>query len=159
MFLSICQEMGHHLSVVSENIGPEAISHTVTRVNVSGRVSCMLARPKQRLSVMKWLALSIVLFYSSIGFAAVPQAELDSLLALYNSTDGENWTDDTNWLIGDPCDNSWFGISCDGSSNIERVSLASNDLVGTIPPELGNLNIWGQSKNFGHWQGFPGTYE
>jgi hypothetical protein len=36
----------------------------------------------------------------------------DALVALYNATDGENWTDNTNWLIGDPCGYDWFGVGC-----------------------------------------------
>ena len=34
------------------------------------------------------------------GFEAL--TEHDALVALFNSTDGDNWTENTNWLVGDP---------------------------------------------------------
>jgi len=72
------------------------------------------------------------------GFEDVP-IEKAALIALYNSTVGDNWTDNTNWLAGDPCMDNWYGITCDGNSNISQITLSFNNLVGTIPPELGSL--------------------
>jgi hypothetical protein len=43
--------------------------------------------------------------------AATPQQIL-ALEELYNSTNGPSWINSTNWLEGDPCSNSWFGINC-----------------------------------------------
>jgi Leucine-rich repeat (LRR) protein len=92
---------------------------------------------------MKRLALSLVLLYSTFAFATAPQTEVDALVALYNSTNGAQWNDNTNWLVGDPCDNSWFGITCDNSSGIKSIILFRNNLTGTIPSELGNLTNLG----------------
>jgi Leucine-rich repeat (LRR) protein len=92
---------------------------------------------------MKRLALSLVLLYSTFAFATAPQTEVDALVALYNSTNGAQWNDNTNWLVGDPCDNSWFGITCDNSSGIKFIILFRNNLTGTIPSELGNLTNLG----------------
>jgi hypothetical protein len=41
-----------------------------------------------------------LLFTSLVGMAysQVPQIERDALVALYNSTDGANWTENTGWL-------------------------------------------------------------
>jgi hypothetical protein len=43
-----------------------------------------------------------LLFTSLVGMAysQVPQIERDALVALYNSTDGANWTENTGWLGG-----------------------------------------------------------
>ncbi len=38
----------------------------------------------------------------------------------------------------DPCPNSWYGVAC-SIGNITRLDLGSNQLTGTIPPEIGNL--------------------
>ena len=34
------------------------------------------------------------------------------LVALYNATDGPNWTDNTNWLSNEPL-SEWHGVSQD----------------------------------------------
>lgn len=39
----------------------------------------------------------------------ISQAECEALVALYESTDGPGWTNDTRW-IEDPDVNSWYGI-------------------------------------------------
>ena len=67
-----------------------------------------------------------------------PQIQRDALIALYNSTDGSNWKDNTGWLgeVGTECD--WFGVSCSLGS-VYKLYLYNNSLTGSIPPELGNL--------------------
>jgi hypothetical protein len=71
-------------------------------------------------------------------YGQVPQIEREALVALYNSTDGANWTDNTGWLgeVGTEC--SWFGVIC-LSGSVSRLSFFDNSLTGSIPPELGNL--------------------
>ena len=70
--------------------------------------------------------------------AKIPQLERDALVALYNSTDGANWKDNTGWMgeVGTEC--LWYGVTC-SSASVTRLSLANNSLTGTIPGELGNL--------------------
>jgi hypothetical protein len=91
---------------------------------------------------VKQYALIVIglLSFQGITLAAVPSAERDALVTLYNSTNGASWSTNTNWLNGDPCINAWYGVSCDLESKITRVTLHSNNIVGTIPPELGSLN-------------------
>lgn len=63
--------------------------------------------------------------------------ECNALVALYTATDGPNWTNRTNWLETDtPC--SWYGVNCVGGL-VTDLNLGSNNLTGTLPPELGNL--------------------
>ena len=59
-----------------------------------------------------------------------------ALVALYNATDGSNWTNNTNWLTGTV--DTWFGVTVVGS-NVEALDLSDNNLVGILSPELGNL--------------------
>ncbi|MCK4701269.1 MAG: hypothetical protein KAT38_13065, partial [Bacteroidales bacterium] len=59
-----------------------------------------------------------------------------ALVALYNSTNGSTWTNSSNWLIGNVTD--WYGVTV-SSDRVTQVDLGSNNLVGTIPPEIGNL--------------------
>lgn len=67
----------------------------------------------------------------------IAQGECEALVALYSSTDGANWTNNTNWLqTNAPC--SWYGVNCVGGALTELL-LGGNQLSGTIPGELGNL--------------------
>ena len=89
------------------------------------------------------------------------------LVALFNATDGENWTNTTNWLTDAPLD-EWYGVSVGGLprrvtglyldrnhlsgqmpaelgnfTSLTRLNLIGNRLSGTIPEELGSLtNLW-----------------
>ena len=65
--------------------------------------------------------------------------ELEALIALYNATDGNNWSDNTNWLSTEPLE-TWHGLAVDFEGRIMWVSLPENQLTGNIPPELGQLS-------------------
>ncbi|MFC1552584.1 leucine-rich repeat domain-containing protein [Candidatus Latescibacterota bacterium] len=69
-----------------------------------------------------------------------PSANQDSLalVALYNSTDGPNWTANTNWLTSAPV-SEWFGVSVDANEVIKLLDLKQNNLTGSIPPDIENL--------------------
>ncbi len=66
----------------------------------------------------------------------IPVIECEALVALYNSTNGPNWTDNAGWLVTNtPC--SWDGITCIAGQ--VYLWLSDNQLSGSIPPELGNM--------------------
>ena len=57
--------------------------------------------------------------------ASIPATQREALIALYNSTDGDNWTKNNGWQ--DPpldvdgfampgTENTWHGITCDGGN-------------------------------------------
>ena len=71
-----------------------------------------------------------------------------ALMALYNSTGGANWTNNTNWGSTEPLQ-EWYGVhTYVGGDYDGRVHLlylggancSGDNLVGTLPAELGNLN-------------------
>ena len=62
------------------------------------------------------------------------------LEALYNATDGPNWTNNSNWLSNAPLED-WFGVDTDGSGRVTALSLLQNQLSGSIPAELGRLAL------------------
>jgi hypothetical protein len=67
----------------------------------------------------------------------IPETECLALVALYNGTDGPNWTHHTDWLETlEPC--GWYGVDCFGGS-VLNLGLNTNQLNGSIPPEIGNL--------------------
>src|SRR4030042_1624974 len=68
----------------------------------------------------------------------IPQAEIEALVALYNSTGGNNWTDHTNWWVTNTPSN-WYGLTVRGG-HIISIKLSEKQLTGPIPLEIGNLN-------------------
>ena len=65
-----------------------------------------------------------------------------ALVALYNSADGDSWTNKTGWVvpgsIGDnPC--GWSGVTCSGG-RVTSLDLSNNNIGGTLPPEIGELS-------------------
>jgi Leucine-rich repeat (LRR) protein len=67
----------------------------------------------------------------------IPDVERAALVNLYNSANGSGWANKTNWLTGaGEC--TWYGVECLGNQ-VVTLNLQSNNLVGSIPPALGNL--------------------
>jgi hypothetical protein len=89
---------------------------------------------------MRKTASSVMVFVAIGGFASaqIPQSERDALIALYNSTDGPNWSDNTDWLGAAGTECTWEGVTCAGG-HVDLLILVGNQLSGVIPPELGNL--------------------
>ncbi len=68
-----------------------------------------------------------------------------ALVALYNSTDGANWTN--TWDLSQPMDN-WYGITLNEEGCVKDLRLCvdcvcfpcdGNNLVGALPDEIGEL--------------------
>jgi Leucine-rich repeat (LRR) protein len=69
--------------------------------------------------------------------SGISKKECQALVALYDSTDGENWTYNTGWkATNKPC--SWDGVSC-RNQHVTRLSLRDNNLHGTIPKDFFKL--------------------
>lgn len=67
--------------------------------------------------------------------------QTDVLSILYLSTLGESWLTKSNWLMGEACPNgNWYGVKCN-SSNISQLHLNENNLVGSLPSQLGMLVV------------------
>ena len=66
------------------------------------------------------------------------------LSVLYFSTAGESWTNNSEWLESNrTCD--WYGVSCTmwNQDKATHLALYENNLVGTLPLELGRLDTLG----------------
>jgi hypothetical protein len=66
--------------------------------------------------------------------------ETDSLalLDIYLATNGDSWTNNTNWTSGPVA--SWFGITVSGD-RVTKIELSDNNLVGAFPASFNNLNV------------------
>lgn len=61
------------------------------------------------------------------------------LVALYEATDGPNWTNNDGWLTDAALDD-WHGVWVDRDGRVVVIDLGNNNLNGRIPPELGGLS-------------------
>jgi Leucine-rich repeat (LRR) protein len=67
----------------------------------------------------------------------IPVEECQALVALYESTAGEDWEDNSAWLTSEtPC--NWSGVICE-QGHVTELQLDSNQLVGSLPFDIGNL--------------------
>ena len=62
----------------------------------------------------------------------------DALVALYESTDGPNWSRNDNWLTDLPL-GEWYGVTTDAKGRVTVLDLYLNGLHGEIPSELATL--------------------
>ena len=68
-------------------------------------------------------------------------ADKEALQALYKSTDGRHWNNNTGWknAKSDPCTDGWYGIYCE-NGYVTYIQLAYNGLYGKLPAEINKLS-------------------
>jgi Leucine-rich repeat (LRR) protein len=67
----------------------------------------------------------------------VTRDDCEALVALYNRTQGFQWTNKDNWLTS-PQVCTWYGVECN-ANHVDRLTLDNNNLKGSLPPQLGKL--------------------
>ena len=72
----------------------------------------------------------------AIDFSNHP--DYDALVALYNSTNGDNWSINTNWLNTEVSLGDWHGVVL-VDNRVTELRLGGNNLTGSLPSEIGNL--------------------
>ncbi len=70
---------------------------------------------------------------------AGPSADRETLIAIYNATDGMNWTMQDNWVSEERV-SMWDGVATDDRGRVTELNLAGFGLMGPIPMELGQLD-------------------
>jgi len=103
---------------------------TITSTEDAGDYTCQVTN-----SVVTDLTLCSRPIHISVTDPAIAADSL-ALVALYEATDGDTWTNNTNWLTGPVT--GWYGVTIE-SGRVVNLSLTSNNLTGTLPPEIGNL--------------------
>lgn len=98
--------------------------------------------------VLRTAAVLLVLALGAVTVTAdIPQSERDALIALYNSTNGQNWNNRTNWRNASDTDfnapgteGTWAGVACNADqTHVVRVDIYCNNMNGYMPPEIGDL--------------------
>jgi hypothetical protein len=96
-----------------------------------------------------FLLLVLIASAPCIVDAAILSSERAALIALYNSTNGDNWTNKSGWKTSPiytdgfsmpGTENSWYGVVCNSENTaVLEIDLSDNSLIGMIPCEIGNL--------------------
>lgn len=68
------------------------------------------------------------------SFTFYPSGEYETLKQLYEDTNGDNWTNNDNWLSDKPL-NEWYGLTLTEDGYVKSIDLADNNLTGEF-----NLN-------------------
>ena len=85
---------------------------------------------------MKTFKLTIAcLFVTLFTFADVSISEKDALVAIYNSTQGNQWNN--TWDINTSIEN-WYGVVVKDNKVVE-LNLQFNNLNGKLPSNIGDL--------------------
>ena len=79
----------------------------------------------------------IVGIQPKLNYNANPNDSL-ALVAFYDSANGNNWTNHSGWLKGPV--NSWYGVLIDTTGKVTTLSLAGNNLSGSISSSLTSLS-------------------
>jgi hypothetical protein len=77
---------------------------------------------------------------SSANDGSIPASERAALLAIYKSTDGDNWKNHTGWGGAPGTECGWYGVACFpshmGSQSVFALQLGENNLRGTVPVDI-----------------------
>ena len=75
-----------------------------------------------------------------LAFCNLASGEAAVLVALYEATGGDHWTDNTNWLSVAAPLSEWYGVTTDDEGWVTELRFFGNGLTGPIPETLGQLN-------------------
>jgi len=91
----------------------------------------------------------LVIFFTTSTLEGISLQERDILIDLYQATDGDQWANNDGWkepplhtdgFAMPGTEKDWFGIWVSGDNHVFSIGMDNNNLKGTIPKELGNLN-------------------
>ncbi len=82
--------------------------------------------------------------FSTLSNPLPSQAEYDALMDFYQATNGANWSNNAGWSTADPnvieYVGDWHGVGVDANGHVTLLMLHHNNLSGTIPLSIQNLN-------------------
>lgn len=104
------------------------------------RLSCFPDRPTRAATLWHLVPWPLVLLtFSSVCLATgIPESERAALIAFYQSTGGENWTHQDNWLGAAGTESEWFGVQVQ-NGHVIAISMENGNMQGEIPADLVDL--------------------
>ena len=85
-----------------------------------------------------WEWLNGISRHSGTGVRCPPLTDREILEQLYRNADGPNWSRSAGWLTDAPLA-EWQDVETDAAGRVVELSLRQNNLTGSLPAELGQL--------------------
>jgi Leucine-rich repeat (LRR) protein len=87
-----------------------------------------------KIRIFSWVSalLLLCLAVPTLHAQTIPASERAVLVAIYQQTGGQSWTNSQNWLGAAGTECTWYGVVC-STSNVQQLSLNNNGLTGTLP--------------------------
>ena len=93
---------------------------------------------KCRTSQLLLVVTCLLMFPGMAAAQGSVETDRAALVALYDSTGGDNWVSNTNWKSDKPL-NEWYGIETNSTGRVESINLNGRGVTGSLPPEIGDL--------------------
>ena len=130
--LEVIAEDANEVSIDEPSIAWSSSDETVATVDEAGLVTAvgngMADITAQSGNAMQSVTVTV----------AGPSPDRETLIAIYNATDGMNWTMQGNWLSEERV-SMWDGVATDDRGRVTELNLADFGLSGMVPMELGQL--------------------
>lgn len=123
-------------------VAPQTLTQGIT-VDITGTINGKEQTIRKQTQKSITVTRSVIFSFAAVDTDAELEPEgptdRDVLIALYDATNGDNWTNNTNWCTNAPL-SEWYGVTLDYSQErVQYIHLSYNNLVGSIPEEIGNL--------------------
>lgn len=87
----------------------------------------------------RWVCSAVMLAITASSSASAQMTQREILLNFFESCNGPEWTDNTNWADESISLCEWFGITCDDSEAVEQLELRKNNVICLLPPDIFQL--------------------
>ncbi|PVD51553.1 hypothetical protein DC498_14105 [Terrimonas sp.] len=133
-------------NILTVSVGGTAVNNTYTwyrdsdiYATISGDSSFAITETgTYYVSVTNIVATQLILESNPIIIAPIQNTDSLALLDIYSALDGNNWTDNTNWLSGTPAA-TWSGITVE-NGEVTMLDLSDRNLSGEIMRNNKNAN-------------------
>lgn len=85
------------------------------------------------------LLVSVLISIQALLAQCDPVTDSLALVAIYNSTNGQEWNDNTNWLVPGQEIGTWAGVVSNYQGCVQYLEMNSNNLTGNLPPQIGDF--------------------
>lgn len=128
--------------IIPETEFTQGLTLTINYLNIDSSITSIKKTTSKSVNISR----SVMKSFSIFDTDALLQEETgekmyEALMAFYNATGGNNWTNNTNWGDKTKDYNEWYGVSTVYDGSIVKLLLSNNNLTGAINNELDNLTL------------------